>query len=263
MSLRHHEIAESGHRILNPYTEEKLMLLGEVCRLREGQRQLDLACGKGEMLTRWAERYGTIGVGIDISEVFLTAARDRAAELGVADRVRFEREDAAAYRAEEGAFDVVSCVGATWIGDGLAGTIELLRPALRPGGLMLIGEPYWTEPAPPEALEALEGTDSEPDTFASLAGTLDRFEAAGMELVEMVLADGDSWDRYAAEQWFTISEWLRSVPADHPDAADMRQFLDHARRAHLTWNRRYLGWGVFVLRDQRGPATADRDSQKR
>lgn len=47
MSLRHHEIAESGHRILNPITEEKLMLLGEVCRLEEGQRLLDLACGKG------------------------------------------------------------------------------------------------------------------------------------------------------------------------------------------------------------------------
>jgi SAM-dependent methyltransferase len=89
MSLRLHEIAEANHRILNPFTEEKLMLLGEVCRLQVGQRQLDLACGKGEMLTRWAERYGTSGVGVDLSEVFLTAARARAAELGVSDRVTF------------------------------------------------------------------------------------------------------------------------------------------------------------------------------
>jgi cyclopropane fatty-acyl-phospholipid synthase-like methyltransferase len=58
MSLRHHEISEAGHRILNPFTEDKLMLLGEVCRLRGGQEQLDLACGKGEMLCRWAERFG-------------------------------------------------------------------------------------------------------------------------------------------------------------------------------------------------------------
>jgi len=42
MSLRQHEIAEASHRILNPFTEEKLLLLGEVCRLRAGQRQLDL-----------------------------------------------------------------------------------------------------------------------------------------------------------------------------------------------------------------------------
>jgi SAM-dependent methyltransferase len=245
MSLRHHEIAESRHRILNPITEEKLMLLGAICRPEPGLRHLDLACGKGEMLARWAQAYGTGGVGVDISEVFLTAARERAAELGVCERVSFVRGDAAGYEAERAAYDIVSCLGASWIGGGLAGTIELLRPALRPGGLMLIGEPYWNEPAPEDALEA---NGAAPDDFTSLAGTLDRFEAAGMELLEMVLADGDSWDRYAAGQWFAIADWLRDHPADHPDAADMREFLDHARRTHLEWNRRYLGWGAFVLR---------------
>lgn len=245
MSLRHHEIAESRHRILNPVTEGKLMLLGEICRLQPGQRQLDLACGKGELLARWAQRYGTGGVGVDLSEVFLAAARERAAELGVSERVSFVHGDAGAYEAEPAAFDLVSCLGATWIGGGLTGTIELMRPALREGGLMLVGEPYWTEPAPEAALQAI---GAGPDDFTSLVGTLDRFEAAGMELLEMVLADGDSWDRYAAEQWFAISDWLRDTPAGHPDVPDMRAFLAHARRTHLEWNRRYLGWGVFVLR---------------
>ena len=36
MSLRFHEIAEGDHRILNPFTHDKLMLLGEVCRLQPG-----------------------------------------------------------------------------------------------------------------------------------------------------------------------------------------------------------------------------------
>ena len=48
--LAQHEIAEAGHRILNPIDIDKLMLLGEVCRLGPGQRQLDLACGKGVFL---------------------------------------------------------------------------------------------------------------------------------------------------------------------------------------------------------------------
>ena len=73
--IEQHEIAEADHRILNPFTDEKLTLLGEVCRLRRGQRQLDLACGKGEMLARWAQRFGISGVGVDISGVFLDAAR--------------------------------------------------------------------------------------------------------------------------------------------------------------------------------------------
>jgi hypothetical protein len=36
MSLRFHEIAEERHRILNPFTEEQLALLGDICRLRAG-----------------------------------------------------------------------------------------------------------------------------------------------------------------------------------------------------------------------------------
>lgn len=75
--IEQHEIAEADHRILNPFTDGKLMLLGEVCRLGHTQRQLDLACGKGEMLTRWAQRFGISGVGVDISGVFLGAARRR------------------------------------------------------------------------------------------------------------------------------------------------------------------------------------------
>src|SRR4051794_27114298 len=114
--LRQHEIAEAGHRMLNPFTDDKLMLLGSLCRLGPGQRQLDLACGKGEMLCRWAEAFGIAGHGVDISEVFLPLARQRAEELGVAGRVTFELGDAAAAVPADGSYDVVSCIGATWIG---------------------------------------------------------------------------------------------------------------------------------------------------
>jgi SAM-dependent methyltransferase len=243
-SLHHHEIAETHHRILNPFTDEKLALLGRVCRLTPGQRHLDLACGKGEMLCQWAAEHGTTGVGVDISQVFLAAARRRADELGVADRVHFEHGDASLYQAPPGGFDLVSCLGATWIGSGLTGTIDLMRPALSDGGLLLVGEPYWITEPPAPAYQALGVGE---DDFTSLAGTLDRFTAAGTDLLEMVLADGGSWDRYVASQWWTITGWLDAHP-DDPEAPAMREFLDNSRRSYLRYNREYLGWGVFVLR---------------
>jgi SAM-dependent methyltransferase len=244
MSLRHHEIAEANHRILNPFTEEKLMLLGTVCRLQPGQRLLDLACGKGELLGRWAQAFGIRGHGIDLSKVFLTAARARAEALGVAAQVTFEEGDAGKAALEEGAFDVVSCIGATWIGGGLLGTLALMRRALRPGGLLLVGEPFWTSEPPPEAYEALH---VRPDAFTSLPGTCERLASGGVTLVEMVLADQDSWDRYVAGQWWTIDEWLRANPG-HPEAGAMRTFLEDARSSYLRFGRQYLGWGVFVGR---------------
>lgn len=244
MSLRHHEIAEADHRILNPFTDAKLGLLGEVCRLRDGQRLLDLACGKGEMLCQWAARHRITGTGVDLSEVFLSAARARAHELGVADRVRFHQCDAGTYQADADDFDIVSCIGATWIGGGLRGTLDLMRRAVREDGLLLVGEPYWTSPPPAAACQALGLGEHD---FATLAGTLERFTDAGVELVEMVLADGDSWDRYEAAKWWTISHWLDANPTD-PDAPAMREFLHGSRSSHLEYQRDYLGWGVFVLR---------------
>jgi SAM-dependent methyltransferase len=241
VSLRFHEIAESNHRILNPFTDDKLMLLGAICRLQPGARILDLACGKGELLARWAAEWGTGGVGVDVSDVFVPAARARAAELDVADRVEIVRGDASAYRPEPAEFDIAACVGATWIGDGVTGTIGLLRPALRDGGLLLIGEPYWIDAPPYYPSWAPEG---EFTTLGELNGV---FESAGTELVEMVLADGDSWDRYVASQWMALSDFIREHP-DDPEIDGIRAFLDDARRTHLDVGRRYLGWGVFVLR---------------
>ncbi|MGN9840564.1 SAM-dependent methyltransferase [Nonomuraea sp. H19] len=244
MSLRFHEIAESRHRILNPLTDGKLDLLGEICRPTPDSRHLDLACGKGELLSRWAADYSTQGVGVDISKVFLTAARNRAQELGVADRLDFIEADAGTYADAPESYDIVSCIGATWIGGGLKGTLSLMRRHLRPGGIALVGECYWISPPPPEAYEFL---GMEKGLFTSLAGTDDRIEEAGFELLEMVLANPDTWDRYVAGQWWTISDWLRENPAD-PDALAMQDFLTRARRSHLEYGRRYLGWGVFVIR---------------
>ncbi|MEU8150427.1 methyltransferase domain-containing protein [Nonomuraea sp. NPDC048901] len=122
-----------------------------MCRITPGARHLDLACGKGEMLTQWAARYGSYGVGVEISKVFLTAARDRADELDVTGQVRFIEADAGTYEDEPHSYDIVSCIGAAWIGDGLAGTLTLLRRLLRPGGLALVGDCYWISPPPPEA----------------------------------------------------------------------------------------------------------------
>ncbi|MBI5670019.1 MAG: class I SAM-dependent methyltransferase [Chloroflexi bacterium] len=245
MSLQYHEISEARHRILDPFTDDKLMLLGEVCRLRMGMTMLDLACGKGETLCRWAQKWGITGVGVDISKVFIPAARARAQELGVANRVKFVEGDASQYPQEQHEFDIVSCLGATWIGGGLVGTLELMKKAVKGGdSLILVGEPYWIEPPPPEAADALGVADED---YTSLIGTLDRIESVGLELIEMVLADPDSWDRYEAGQWQTISDWLRENP-EHHLAPEMRAGLAANQRAYLQYGRRYFGWGVFVTR---------------
>ncbi len=253
MTLRFHEIAESRHRILNPFSPEKLQLIGQICVADGRARVLDLCCGKAEMLCTWSAVHGVSGTGVDISKIFLAAARDRAVELGVDDRITLVHADAVEYLARtDEQFDVVSCLGATWIGHGLGGTLDLMRPRAAANGLVVVGEPYWVDPLP-------DGTSMlgvEPDEFATLADTLDIFAAGGFDLVEMVLANADDWDRYVASQWKTTDQWLKSN-ADDPDAPAIKDWIKASQRSYLGVERRYLGWGVFVLRDSRSDRKFD------
>ena len=238
---RYHEISEATHLILNPLGDEQLGLIGDICGLHAGQRHLDLASGKGEMLCRYALRYGTTGVGVDVHRPCVDAATARARELGVHDSVEFVHGDASTYAAAPGSFDVVSCIGATWIGGGLPGTLQLMRPALRRDGWLLVGDLFWNEEPPDEVPRELD------EECVDLPGALAHFESGGLDLVDMVLANQDTWDRYSASQWLNVSNWLRANP-DDPDADDVRRTRDDARRSYLTYERRYFGWGVFILR---------------
>lgn len=235
-------IRESSHRILNPITPEKLATLGTAIGLRRDMSILDLCCGKGELLSTWARDHGTTGTGVDISTVFLDAARDRAASLGVADRVTFIHGDASTFVGAQ-QVDVAACIGATWIGKGVAGTVALLARSLRPGGLMLIGEPFWrTEPPDRQTVP----TRHSQANYESLPGLVTLFATLGYDLVEMVLADEDGWDRYRAAQWLNIRAWLDAHPDDEL-AADLRAELDQAPLDYVRHERHLLGWGVFAL----------------
>ncbi|MFC1418026.1 SAM-dependent methyltransferase [Streptacidiphilus cavernicola] len=240
-------IRESGHRIHNPITAEKLAVLGRALGLAPGTRALDLASGSGEMLCTWARDHLITGTGVDISTVFTEQARARAVELGVTGQVEFVHGDAVGHVSAE-PVDLAACVGATWIGDGVPGTVGLLRRSLRPGGLMLIGEPYWRKEPPDQ--EAVEGSHAHHrDDFLPLPELIEQFAALGLDVVEMVLADQDSFDRYRAAQWLTTRRWLDRNP-DDAMAPAMRAELTAEPARYVRYQREYLGWGIFALMDR-------------
>lgn len=242
---RHFTIRESSHRIINPLSAEKLRQLGEALFIRGGSTMLDLASGKGEMLCTWARDHKIRGVGVDISSAFTAKARARSVELGVSDRVKFIHADATDFVAPE-PVDITACLGATWIGGGVPGTIKLLQKSLNPDGIMLIGHPYWRlDPPTQEGIEAC-GAEQASD-WLTLYGLIEQMQAFDYDVIEMMLADQDSWDRSVAAQWRNLREFIDKNP-DDPLTPEFREELRTSPILHTKYQRNYLGWGVFALK---------------
>lgn len=129
---------------------------------------------------------------------------------------------------------------------GVAGTIELLARSVRPGGILLIGEPYWRQLPPTEGV-AKSCHATAIDDFLPLPELLVSFDQqSGCDVVEMVLADQDSWDRYEAAKWLTMRRWLDANPDDKFVEEVHEQLIPEPPR-YVSYTREYLGWGVFAL----------------
>jgi len=88
--------------------EDKKAHIAAKLALSPGQKVLDIGCGWGGMALYLHKHYGVDVLGITLSEEQLEVARNRAADAGVSDRVRFELCD---YRDLTGSFDRIVSVG--------------------------------------------------------------------------------------------------------------------------------------------------------
>lgn len=245
-SMEFHEIAEANHLILNPISLNKVLRLGEICNMDEFSRVLDLGCGKGEVLCQWALNYNIKGTGVDHNELFIQQAKERSDELKVWSQVNFVDNDIQDFVQPFHQYDIVSCLGATWISGGLVPTLKLMIEALKDpeDGLLVVGDAFWDKQPDDEVCTALGIT---PDALTSLGGISDRLDEAGVELLEMMISNDDEWDDYYTTQWMTVSRYLRQNP-EFKQAQALRAWIDRHREIYLKYERAYLGWGIFICR---------------
>lgn len=234
-------VVESRHELQNPTSPEKIRLLGERLGLGPASEVLDLASGRGGPACLLARTFRCSITCVERAAEFVAAARDRVRADGVEQLVEVVHADARDFRPEPGRYDAVLCLGASFIWNGLPGTLAALTPAARPAGFVVVGEPYWrTWPLPAEF-------DPETEDFVSLAETIDRVEAAGLRFVSLIDSSRDDWDRYESLHWLTLEEWLQEHPND-PQAAEFRELDRRYRERYLRWGRELLGWAIFVGR---------------
>ena len=235
---RYFIVAERDHELQNPTSADKLRLLGERLRLGPGSRVLDIASGRGGPAVLLAQEFGCAIEGIEIAPEFHAVAVQRAAAAGLGERVTFRLGDAAQEELGEG-WDVALCLGASFVWGGLTGTLDALEPVVRPGGHVVVGEPFWRRlPLPEDYTERN-------DPWTSLEGTMTIMETGALRVVSVIASSEDDWDRYETLHWRAVEEWL-AENADDADAPDIRARHAHWKQAYLRHGREYLGWAIFV-----------------
>jgi len=233
------------HVLCNPTNVEKIDEFITMLRMKPGAKVLEIATGEGEFIIRLVERYEIEGIGVDISPYHITDAENKSKARIPDAHLTFLEMDGANYQpSQPESFDLVACIGASWIYGGHKETLKALKDMAAPGGWVVVGEPYWRQEPDPAYLEAIgEQRSSFGTHYENTAAGLD----LGLELVYTLVSSQDDWDRYEGLQWYAASEWAERHPHD-PDAGELLQRVRANRASYLQWGRDTLGWSIYVFK---------------
>jgi len=143
----HHDLFEGTERFFRPgyvgnLTTSWLPALdGVVDKLTAGARVADVGCGLGASTIIMAAAYpASTFVGFDYHEASIDAARKRAADAGLADRVSFEIDGAQDFPGD--GYDLVTCFDCLHdMGDPVDAAVHVRR-SLADDGTWMVVEPY-------------------------------------------------------------------------------------------------------------------------
>lgn len=238
-------ITHKDHTVMNPMSLAKTKEMVDLLRLAEGDHILDVACGKAEFLCLLAERYAVLGTGVDASPYTIAEARAKVGTRGLSQRIELLHMDGAAYEpTEPPIFTMTSCIGGSWIYEGHKGALEALAKMTKPGGLVLVGEPYWKQDPTHEYVKMVGLEREQHGTHESNVKT---GVELGLAFLYAAVSNEDDWDRYEGLQWQAAERYAELHPAD----LDTKELLDKvhtSRDAYLRWGRDCLGWAMYLFR---------------
>ncbi|HEY5007460.1 MAG TPA: methyltransferase domain-containing protein [Caulobacteraceae bacterium] len=238
--FRYRAVVEADHVIQNPTSPEKLRRVIDYLRLKDGDRVVDVGCGKGWLLRAMAAERRIDAVGLEINPAFAAEARRAAAEASLAGKVQIVEAPALDHVVADGQFDVALCIGATFALGDFESAVAWMARAVGPTGRIAVGEPYVRRMPFPEAVRARW---SEYDR--DLAGAADVIARNGLVLTGLVEASQDDWDHYEGQHWRASTAWIRANP-DDPDVDWLTDKIESDRRHYLNEERGLFGWAIFI-----------------
>ena len=238
------DVTHKHHLVCNPMSTAKIDQLIELLKLDPEAEVLDIACGKGEMLTRLAEYYTISAVGVDLSPFFVEDTKQKLRERVPKARVEILNMDGADYEPDR-LFDVTMCIGASWIYKGYQGTLRALKSMTKVNGLILVGEPFWIK-EPEEAY--LTAVGHARDEFGSHHTNILAGKEEGLLPLYTIVSNQDDWDRYETLQWYSAAKYAEENEND-PDVPEILERVNRGQENYLQWGRDTLGWAIYLFQN--------------
>ena len=229
--------AHAAVPFMNPLGEAVIAEAIAALELAPGARVVETGCGAGAVLLGILEAHAdATGVGVDPDGLALGRARRRAGGRAV-QWIEATAQDAGL---EPGSFDLVVNVASSHAHGGFPDALPALAALARPGGgLVLLGEGFWTRPPSPAFLDALGGATAD-ELPLGLPALLDVARAAGLEPIDV---------REAGVEDMTAYEEALAAEAERYDDAEAVAYARRIRaRRALPDGATTMGFALLTLR---------------
>jgi len=242
---KYFDITHKKHIVCNPMNKDKFEGLFSLLDIKPNSKVLDIACGKGEPLIRLAELYNISGIGVDISPYHIKDCENKKNERIPNSDIKLIEMDGAKYKPENNElFDLTMCIGACFVYGGLIGTINALKKMTKPGGMIIVGEPYWLKEPDDEYLKMI---GMKKDEFNSHYKNIDTGEKEGLICIYTLVSNHDDWDHYRTLQWWSVHDYVTANPND-PDNSELLNQIKKEKKEYLLYGRDTLGWAIYVFK---------------
>lgn len=235
------EISTRSLELTSPASSDKLSLIGQYLDLNKDKLVIDFGCGYGRALELWGKDFNISGIGIDIHDFMCQKTKNRIARSGLSSQIEVVCSSALEYPFRKNSYDVASCLGASFIWGGYRKAIEIMKESLKPGGKLVVGEPYYKEESVPQELINFEGDLYTEYQIIQIA----REEGFDVEFV--VRANQDDWDRYESSKWYGLLRWIDKNPV-HPERKYVREYLNKKQDIYFRYQRKLEGWAIYILK---------------
>ncbi len=224
-------------------SDAKAQRLIALFNLNERARIVDVGCGKAEFLLRTLAHTSAHGLGVDPNEAFLTSAEIRANQLQLTNQVEWRQANAAEAGLAPASFDAAICIGSSHAFGTYRDALAALAQLTRPGGQILIADPYWRKEPDDAYLSFLGAQRSSHMTHAEneAAGS-----AEGLVPLYSCVSNRAEWDHYEGLFCRSVELFAHEQPSD-PDADAFRARIRAWREAYRTWGRETLGFGFYLF----------------